>query len=90
LKYISQEGRNDFVIFIIRNPLFVFSSLNKRFDFKIPKNHDIEMYIDTYKAWLNLKKQNRSSKYICIKYEELFSHEYKVIKGIFKQLDRIP
>ena len=87
LKYIS-EGKNDFVVFIIRNPLFVFSSLNKRFNFKIPKNHDIERYIDTYKSWLKLKKEKcRKTRHICIKYEELFIDDYKVIKNIFKELD---
>ena len=45
--FINSYYNNYIKIFIIRNPLFVFSSLNKRYSYKIPSNHSIDVYIYT-------------------------------------------
>lgn len=70
-------------IFIIRNPLFVFSSLNKRFN-KIPDTHNFHCYINTLKKFI--KYNNNSEKNIyTIKYEELFKNDYEELKKILNQ-----
>ena len=68
-------------IFIIRNPLYVFSSLNKRFNYKIPPNESINHYIDTLNNFVN--NNNNNNKLFKIKYEELFDNNYQKLKDIF-------
>lgn len=78
-------------IFIIRNPLYIFSSLNKRFDNSliIDKNfeyeHSINKYIDTIKEFNNFKNKN-INKLFLIKYEDIFEENYKNIKYIFDKI----
>ena len=73
-------------IFIIRSPYYVFSSLNKRFNYNIPKNHSIEQYEKTAKLFL---EKSKDPKTFCIKYEDLFSNDYAAIRNILNSL-RIP
>lgn len=68
-------------ICIIRNPLFVFSSLNSRFNYNLPDNHNINLYIEYCKTFLNLKINNQNNTYI-IKYEELFENNFEKINEI--------
>ena len=80
------KGYKDYIkIFIIRNPLFVFSSLNKRFDYKIPDNHNFDSYIDTLTKFIKYK--NNPEKYIyTIKYEDLFKNNYEELKKILNDI----
>jgi hypothetical protein len=68
-------------ICIIRNPLFVFSSLNNRFDYNLPDNHSINLYIEYCKTLLHLQTNNQNNTFI-IKYEELFENNFEKINEI--------
>jgi len=69
-------------IFIIRNPLFVFSSLNKRFNYEIPNCHSFNKYIDTLKMFIKYKNNHEENVYT-IRYEDLFKNNYDELKKIF-------
>ena len=52
------EYSDYFKIFLIRNPLYVFSSLNKRFEYQsLDLNHSIEKYINTVKEFNKFKQE---------------------------------
>lgn len=65
-------------IMIIRNPIYVFSSLNKRFDV-IPKNHNISDYNNM------LSYIHRDDVHL-IKYENMFENNYQELKILFDKL----
>ena len=74
------ENFKDYIkIFIIRNPLFIFSSLNKRFEYNIPENTSYNVYLNTIKKFINLKKNVRKNVYT-IRYEDMFENNYYAIK----------
>uniref|UniRef100_A0A6C0HQN1 Sulfotransferase domain-containing protein n=1 Tax=viral metagenome TaxID=1070528 RepID=A0A6C0HQN1_9ZZZZ len=74
-------------IFIIRNPLFVFSSLNKRFEYDtLDARHSIDKYIDTIKQFNNFKNTKNSNNLFLIKYEDIFEYNYKNLKYIFDEI----
>ena len=74
-------------IFIIRNPLYVFSSLNKRFKYNtLDESHSIDKYIDTVKQFNNLKNTKNIDKLFLIKYEDIFEYNYKNLKYIFNEI----
>jgi hypothetical protein len=64
-------------IFIIRNPLFVFSSLNKRTNGNIPVewNHNISNYSEVA-AKFDYYRTNKTNNMHLIRYEELFEKNY--------------
>lgn len=72
-------------IFIIRNPLFVFSSLNKRFNNRIPDNHNFNCYIKTLTKFIKYKTNPEKNIYT-IKYEDLFKNNYDELKKIFTDI----
>ena len=76
------ENWADYIkIFIIRNPLFVFSSLNKRFNYEIPICHSFENYIETLQLFIKYKNNPEKNIYT-IKYEDLFDNNYEKFKTI--------
>lgn len=85
---------NDYIkIFIIRNPLYVFSSLNKRFNYKIPERVSINKYIESIKRFCYYKN-NPSTNLYTITYEDMFDNNYQHLKKIlnnigFKYTDKI-
>lgn len=84
-EYFFGEQYKDYTkIFIIRNPLFVFSSLNKRFNC-IPLNHSIDEYIKTIRLFTH-HRDNHTDNVYTIRYEDLFDNNYQQLKDI---LDRI-
>lgn len=86
LKKFFQKEYNDYIkIFIIRNPLFVFSSLNKRFSNNIPNGHSIERYIQTTKLFLACRHNLPKNTYI-VRYEDLFENNYKSIRSILDSI----
>ena len=52
--FFSNSYENYIKIFIIRNPIYVFSSLNKRFEYNIIKDSSIDTYINTAKIFNSL------------------------------------
>jgi hypothetical protein len=85
-EYFS-ETYDDFIkVFIIRNPIFVFSSINNRFsNVEIPKDHKIEKFIDTIKLFDNCKNNNYKNTYT-IKYEDLFINDFHNLKSILNDI----
>lgn len=74
-------------IFIIRNPLYVFSSLNKRFKYNtLNKDHSIDKYIDTVEQFNNFNNTKNIDNLFLIKYEDMFQENYKSIKYIFHEI----
>ena len=80
------ENYKDYIkIFIIRNPLFVFSSLNKRFDYKIPNCHSFNNYANILKMFIKYKN-NPEKNIFTIKYEDLFKNNYDELKKILNDI----
>ena len=73
--------KNYFIIFIIRNPYYVYSSLNRRFLYKVPSDYKVENFNQTCKLFMKLKKKE-PKRIFCIRYEDLFKDEFKVPKRI--------
>ena len=86
LKFFDREYEDYIKIFIIRNPLFLFSSLNKRYGhYNLSNYHSIEKYIDYVKMFIKYK--NNPKKYIyTIKYEDLFPNNYEELKKILNDI----
>ena len=76
-------------IFIIRNPLWIFSSLNKRCDNPkdngIPEDHSVSKYIDTAERWLSFIGSKREDIFL-LKYENMFANDFAVLRQIFDQI----
>ena len=81
----KEEYKDYIIIFIIRNPLFVFSSLNKRFNYKIPNNHSFNEYVNTLTKFIKYKNIQKKNLYT-IKYEDLFKNNYKELKKILNDI----
>jgi hypothetical protein len=83
-KFFSEKYNEYIKIFIIRNPLWAFSSLNKRFQYKkLSKGHSIEDYINTIKYFNYYKhNNNKNTNLHLIRYEDIFENNYKMLKDI--------
>lgn len=72
-------------IFIIRNPIYVFSSLNKRFQYNIPSKCDIKEYVRTLTKFIQYKQKAMKNLYT-IQYEDLFDNHYQNLKVILDHI----
>jgi hypothetical protein len=85
-KFFKTEYDEYIKIFIVRNPLYVFSSINNRVLNEDPGyNHSVDHYIDTIKHFNYYKENNKKNLYL-IRYEDLFDNNYKNIKDIFNSI----
>lgn len=75
-------------IFIIRNPLYVFSSLNIRFskETKFPFQHEIESYNMMAQKFINTQGKNINNLYH-VKYEDMFNNNNEKLKIIFDKME---
>jgi hypothetical protein len=77
---------NDYIkIFIIRNPLWVYSSLNRRTSYNISEYHNFKKFeYSSFKfyQYMNNPKKN----YYLIKYEDLFINNYQNIRNILNNI----
>jgi len=79
---------DDFIkIYLIRNPYYIYSSLNKRFNNKIPFNHNIDRCLNTINNFMLIKNTVKNTFFI--KYEEMFDNNFCLIRNIFETL-KIP
>jgi len=83
--FINSYYNNYIKIFIIRNPLFVFSSLNKRYSYKIPSNHSIDVYIYTIKQFIKYMNEPQKNIYT-IRYEDMFDNNFQVLKNLLNSI----
>jgi hypothetical protein len=81
---------NDYIkIFIIRNPLWIYSSLNKRcdnaWDKGIPKCHGIDVYIEFLERWVSLVGSGRKDVFL-LKYENIFGGGFAILRHVFSEI----
>ena len=81
--FLEGDYQNYMKIFMIRNPLFVFSSLNKRFNYDIPENQGIQKYIDTVESFNNLRENPIENVYT-IRYEDCFENNFENLTNILR------
>ena len=81
-KYFQEEYNDYIKIFIMRNPVFIFSSLNRRLNYNPDKYHDIENYFKILKLYDSVNYNNVYK----IKYEDLFDNNYKNLKCILDNI----
>ena len=73
-------------IFIIRDPRFVFSSLNKRFNYeKLNNFHNLDKYISVIKQFSRYILTPRKD-ILCLKYEDMFDDNFKVLRNMFDRI----
>ena len=80
--FSSPSWKDYHKIFIIRNPFYVFSSLNKRHNFNIDKDHSIENYNETIKMFQYFKYIHKIPNTYLIRYEDIFNNDYQELKNI--------
>ena len=83
--FFSDNYKDYIKIFIIRNPLFIFSSLNKRFNYNIPDDHSFNAYIKTLNMFRKYKNNTGNGIYT-IRYEDLFENDYEKLKNILNSI----
>lgn len=71
-------------IMIIRNPVYVFSSLNRRFDYKIPDNHSFDKFLEAIRVYDSIVSKNYDTYKII--YKDLFEDDYAEVKNILNNL----
>lgn len=84
-EFFDKKYKDYIKIFIIRNPLFVFSSLNKRFNYSIPNRHNFDCYINTLTKFIKYKTNPEKNIYT-IRYEDLFENNYDELKKILNDI----
>lgn len=86
-EFFTNKYQNYIKIFIIRNPLFVFSSINKRFkNYNVIKFHDKETYVETIKKYLYHKNNDDVKNMHFIRYEDMFDNDFKNLKKLFDKI----
>lgn len=88
-KYFTSQFDGFIKIMIIRNPIYVFSSINRRHsNLSKTTNHTLQDYLDTIRMFREKRKSNDDKVY-CIKYEELFENNHERLKNILKDIGLI-
>lgn len=84
--FFSEEYKDYIKIFIIRNPLFVFSSINKRYGhYKLSNYHSLERYINIVKMFIKYNNNPKKNIYT-IRYEDLFENNFHNLKEILNNI----
>lgn len=81
--YFREEYKDYIKIVILRDPRWIFSSLNKRFNRRVPENHSIQHYIDRVNMFLDHKDD---PDVYAIRYEDMFPDNYKRLREIFDSI----
>lgn len=85
-KFFGEEYKDYIKIFIMRNPLFVFSSLNKRYGhYNLSDSHSIEEYVNILKLFIKYKNNPEKNIYT-IRYEDLFKENFINLKKILNSI----
>lgn len=92
--FLTDQFKDYYKIFVVRNPVWVYSSLNKRFDItntfsekykELETQASLRKWSDTARLFNWFRKGNQYN-IITIKYEEFFENDFQNIKNI---LDKI-
>ena len=84
-KFFEKEYDDYIKIFVIRNPIFVYSSLKKRYsDYRrIPNSHRFNKYVENLELFTYCKNNLvKSRKVFTIRYEDLFENNHENLKKI--------
>lgn len=74
------------IIMVMRNPLWIYSSLNRRFGINgIPHNHSMEAYVRTLEQFKRFTNDPQPRMHL-IRYEDMFENNFMKLKKIFKNL----
>jgi hypothetical protein len=84
-EFFGEKYKDYIKIFIIRNPLFVFSSLNKRFEYNIPEYTSFNVYLDTINKFIKFGNYVEKNIYT-IRYEDLFENNFYALKKIIDNI----
>ena len=85
-RFLTDKYYEDYIkIFIIRNPIFVYSSLNKRKDYNMGDYHAFNKFANTVKDFIYYR-DNPIKKLYTIKYEDIFPYNYSELKKIFDDI----
>jgi len=85
-KFLTDSYYDDYIkIFIIRNPIFVYSSLNKRKDYKLTVYHSFKKFTNIVKDFIYYRDNPRKQLYT-IRYEDIFPNNYKELKKILDDI----
>tara|TARA_B110001454_G_C12668633_1_gene412717 strand:- start:286 stop:1005 length:720 start_codon:yes stop_codon:yes gene_type:complete len=89
-KFMADEYKDYIKIFIMRNPIYVYSSINKRFGHVGPGRvkfgyHAISKYINIFKKFIYYKNNPVKNLYT-IRYEDMFDNNYRNLKNIFDSI----
>jgi hypothetical protein len=85
-KIFQKEYDNYIKIVIARNPCYVYSSLNKRYEYKIPITLELEPHYINFLKKVDYLKNNKNENTYIIFYEELFDNNFKKLKEIFNKI----
>lgn len=85
-KYFSDEYKDYIKIFIIRNPLWVYSSFNKRNPNNRRDTFPVENYVKIAEKFSYYKENNNVKDLYLIRYEDLFEDDFKNLKNILDQI----
>tara|TARA_Y100000310_G_C20667025_1_gene808128 strand:+ start:1437 stop:2207 length:771 start_codon:yes stop_codon:yes gene_type:complete len=93
---LNMPHLKDFIkIFVMRNPYYIFSSINKRFNYNIPGEERLEEFggvhsVDQWRVVAELFLKCKDNPYLpnvfCIKYEDFFPNDYQGVKHILNEL----
>ena len=85
-----EDSYKDYIkIFIVRNPLWVFSSLNRRNNAKMLSKYSISKYNQMLQLFHNFNQKESVNDLYTIKYEDLFENNFKNLKDIFDKIGLI-
>jgi hypothetical protein len=84
--YFFEEEYHDYIkIFIVRNPLFVYSSLNKRFDYKLQDFVSFEKYVNILQKFIKYRNKPENNVYT-IRYEDIFDDDFRALRNILNNI----
>lgn len=86
--FFGDKYKDYIKIFIVRNPLFVYSSLNKRFSYNFSHKYNlsIDSYINMIKKYIYFLDHPMKNLYL-VKYEDLFTDNFKELKLILNKIN---
>lgn len=84
--FYFKNNYNDYIkIFIIRNPVWVFSSINRRFGYREVEKHRLDDYVNTLEKFIYYRENKLNNLYL-IRYEDMFKDNFKNLKDIFMKI----
>lgn len=85
INYKAKMYDNYIKIFIIRNPYYVMSSVNRRFKFDVPNCHSFNKYKSSLRQFLDDENMKIPNLYT-IRYEDMFDNNFELLREIFDNI----